>query len=40
MQSSYAFEGQVNACWRHKITRADFEAIRNAGFLVSVIHGR
>lgn len=40
MQSSYGFEGQLNACWSHKITSTDFEAIRNAGFLISVIHGR
>ncbi|KAI4337984.1 hypothetical protein L6164_016343 [Bauhinia variegata] len=40
MQSSYGFEGQVNACWRHKMTRTELDLIRSAGFLVSVIHGR
>ncbi|KAL3521661.1 hypothetical protein ACH5RR_019810 [Cinchona calisaya] len=40
MQTNYGFEGQINACWTHKVTLAEFEAIRAAGFLVSVIHGR
>ncbi|XP_028806698.1 uncharacterized protein LOC114761492 [Neltuma alba] len=40
MQSNYGFEGQVNACWRHKMTRSEIELIKSAGFLVSVIHGR
>ncbi|GAB4826205.1 hypothetical protein Ancab_009070 [Ancistrocladus abbreviatus] len=40
MQSNHGFEGQVNACWTHKMTRAEIESIRSAGFLVSVIHGR
>ncbi|OAY61390.1 uncharacterized protein LOC110602668 isoform X2 [Manihot esculenta] len=40
MQSNYGFEGQINACWTHKITRREIEVIRSAGFLVSVIHGR
>ncbi|CDP05044.1 unnamed protein product [Coffea canephora] len=40
MQTNYGFEGQINACWTHKLTLAEFEAIRAAGFLVSVIHGR
>ncbi|KAL5539342.1 hypothetical protein UlMin_043831 [Ulmus minor] len=40
MQSNYGFEGQVNACWTHKLTRTEIEFIRSAGFLVSVIHGR
>ncbi|PNT09036.2 hypothetical protein POPTR_012G017100v4 [Populus trichocarpa] len=40
MQSSYGFDGQVNACWTHKMTRTEIELIRSAGFLVSVIHGR
>ncbi|KAF7830731.1 putative aminoacrylate hydrolase RutD isoform A [Senna tora] len=39
MQSNYGFEGQVNACWRHKMTRSDIESIKSGGFLVSVIHG-
>ncbi|XP_028789854.1 uncharacterized protein LOC114745852 [Neltuma alba] len=39
MQSNYGFEGQVNACWRHKMTRSEIELIKSAGFLVSVIHG-
>ncbi|OVA14726.1 Epoxide hydrolase-like [Macleaya cordata] len=40
MQSNYGFEGQVNACWTHRMTSKDIEAIRSAGFLISVIHGR
>jgi hypothetical protein len=40
MQSNNGFEGQVNACWTHKMTRAEIEMIRSAGFLVSVVHGR
>ncbi|XP_059441470.1 uncharacterized protein LOC132183746 [Corylus avellana] len=40
MQSNNGFEGQVNACWTHKMTRAEIEMIRSAGILVSVIHGR
>ncbi|KAB5531609.1 hypothetical protein DKX38_018279 [Salix brachista] len=40
MQSSHGFDGQVNACWTHKMTRTEIELIRSAGFLVSVIHGR
>ncbi|XP_047094831.1 putative aminoacrylate hydrolase RutD isoform X1 [Lolium rigidum] len=40
MQSSCGFEGQVNACWTHKLTTKELDTIRGAGFLVSVIHGR
>ncbi|KAL8199710.1 hypothetical protein R6Q57_013278 [Mikania cordata] len=40
MQSSHGFDGQINACWTHKISRTDLEMIRNEGFLISVIHGR
>ncbi|KDP45552.1 hypothetical protein JCGZ_18177 [Jatropha curcas] len=40
MQSNCGFEGQINACWTHKMTRTEIEVIRSAGFLVSVIHGR
>ncbi|KAK1275674.1 hypothetical protein QJS04_geneDACA022488 [Acorus gramineus] len=40
MQSSYGFEGQVNACWTHKLTSKELETIRTSGFFVSVIHGR
>ncbi|KAL4384161.1 hypothetical protein GQ457_15G012160 [Hibiscus cannabinus] len=40
MQSNYGFEGQLNACWRHKMTREEIDLIRSGGFLVSVIHGR
>ncbi|KAE8727368.1 putative nucleic acid binding protein [Hibiscus syriacus] len=40
MQSNYGFEGQLNACWRHKMTQAEIDLIRSGGFLVSVIHGR
>ncbi|KAJ7959363.1 Alpha/beta fold hydrolase [Quillaja saponaria] len=40
MQSNYGLEGQLNACWRHKMTKTEIESIRSGGFLVSVIHGR
>lgn len=40
MQSTNGFDGQVNACWTHKVTNRDIESIRSAGFLISVIHGR
>lgn len=40
MQSSYGFDGQINACWNHSMTELEIESIRSAGFLVSVIHGR
>ncbi|XP_050385242.1 uncharacterized protein LOC126801824 [Argentina anserina] len=40
MQSNYGFEGQLNACWTHKMTPTEIEMIRSSGFLVSVIHGR
>ncbi|XP_021909365.1 uncharacterized protein LOC110823311 [Carica papaya] len=39
MQSNSGFDGQVNACWTHKITQKEIELIRSAGFLVSIIHG-
>ncbi|KAG5375093.1 hypothetical protein IGI04_039689 [Brassica rapa subsp. trilocularis] len=40
MQSKDGLDGQLNACWLHKITTPETERIRSAGFLVSVIHGR
>ncbi|CAL1366393.1 unnamed protein product [Linum trigynum] len=40
MQMKYGFDGQINACWTHRVTKSDVEAIRSGGFLVSVIHGR
>ncbi|KAG5122258.1 hypothetical protein JHK84_040598 [Glycine max] len=40
MQSNYGFDGQLNACWAHKMTETEIEVIKSAGFLVSVIHGR
>ncbi|PIN27110.1 Soluble epoxide hydrolase [Handroanthus impetiginosus] len=40
MQSTYGFDGQVNACWTHNMSRTEIESIRVAGFPVSVIHGR
>ncbi|XP_043693522.1 putative aminoacrylate hydrolase RutD [Telopea speciosissima] len=40
MQSNYGFEGQLNACWTHKMTTKELEVIRSAGFPISVIHGR
>ncbi|XP_076957808.1 uncharacterized protein LOC143633376 [Bidens hawaiensis] len=40
MQSNYGLDGQINACWTHKVSKAELEAIRAQGFLISVIHGR
>ncbi|XP_078152148.1 uncharacterized protein LOC144547391 isoform X2 [Carex rostrata] len=40
MQSNHGFEGQVNACWTHKMTPKELDTIRSAGFPISVIHGR
>ena len=40
MQSNHGFEGQINACWTHKMTSAELKLIHTAGFLISVIHGR
>lgn len=40
MQSNFGFDGQINACWNHKMTRTEIERIRTSKFLVSVIHGR
>ncbi|MFS7949429.1 putative alpha/Beta hydrolase [Helianthus anomalus] len=40
MQSNHGFDGQIHACWTHKISRTDIEMIRSEGFLISVIHGR
>ncbi|XP_008806319.1 putative aminoacrylate hydrolase RutD isoform X2 [Phoenix dactylifera] len=40
MQSNSGFEGQINACWTHKMTPKELDTIRSSGFLVSVIHGR
>ncbi|KAI4378187.1 hypothetical protein MLD38_015706 [Melastoma candidum] len=40
MQSPHGLEGQLNACWNHKVTAADINSMRSAGFLLSVIHGR
>ncbi|KAL2318148.1 hypothetical protein Fmac_032024 [Flemingia macrophylla] len=40
MQSNCGFDGQLNACWTHKMTETEIGVIKSAGFLVSVIHGR
>ncbi|XP_020576143.1 uncharacterized protein LOC110021820 [Phalaenopsis equestris] len=40
MQCKKGFEGQVHACWNHKLTSKELDAIRSAGFLILVIHGR
>ncbi|KAI3508114.1 hypothetical protein L1887_23116 [Cichorium endivia] len=40
MQTNHGFDGQINACWTHKISRTELEMIRKEGFLISVIHGR
>lgn len=40
MQSRLGFEGQMNACWKHKLSPKELDQIRSAGFLVLVIHGR
>ncbi|KAF8649465.1 hypothetical protein HU200_064309 [Digitaria exilis] len=40
MQSRHGFEGQMNACWTHKLSTKELDKIRLAGFLVLIIHGR
>ncbi|KAI4319961.1 hypothetical protein MLD38_033492 [Melastoma candidum] len=40
MQSPHGLDGQLHACWHHKVTEEDIDSMRSAGFLVSVIHGR
>ncbi|KAJ4808237.1 alpha/beta-Hydrolases superfamily protein [Rhynchospora pubera] len=40
MQSNHGYEGQINACWTHKLTRDELDRIQSAGILVSIIHGR
>ncbi|XP_047329001.1 putative aminoacrylate hydrolase RutD [Impatiens glandulifera] len=40
MQNSNGFDGQINACWKHKMTGKELEYICSAGVLISVIHGR
>lgn len=40
MQSNCGFEGQINACWAHKMTPKELDTIRSSGFLVAVVHGR
>ncbi|CAI9274158.1 unnamed protein product [Lactuca saligna] len=40
MQSNHGFDGQVNACWTHRISKKEVEVIGSHGFLISVIHGR
>ncbi|XP_074581735.1 uncharacterized protein LOC141838225 [Curcuma longa] len=40
MQSNCGFEGQVNACWKHKMTAKELDTIRSSRFLILVIHGR
>ncbi|KAL1813715.1 hypothetical protein ACET3Z_023780 [Daucus carota] len=40
MQSNYGFDGQIHACWTHKMSQMEFELMWSSGFLVSVIHGR
>lgn len=40
MQSNCGFDGQINACWTHKISRTDLENICSGEFPISVIHGR
>lgn len=40
LQSDYGFQGQINACWNHRMTKTEIELIRSAGFPVSIIHGR
>ncbi|GJU14768.1 RNA-directed DNA polymerase, eukaryota [Tanacetum coccineum] len=40
MQSNHRFDGQINACWTHKVSKTELEVIRKEGFLISIIHGR
>ncbi|KAJ3671203.1 hypothetical protein LUZ60_008629 [Juncus effusus] len=40
MQSKHGFEGQINACWTHKMTCQEIDIIRSSGFPIAIIHGR
>lgn len=40
MQSNHGQNGQINACWTHRVTSEDYERLRTSSTLVSVIHGR
>ncbi|WVZ76717.1 hypothetical protein U9M48_024669 [Paspalum notatum var. saurae] len=40
IQSRHGFEGQMNACWTHKLSLKELDRIRLAGFLILIIHGR
>ncbi|GJU46574.1 alpha/beta hydrolase fold-1 [Tanacetum coccineum] len=40
MQSNHGFDGQINACWTHKVSKTELEVIHEEGFLISIIHGR
>lgn len=40
MQSNHGLDGQINACWTHKVTKKELESICSAEFPISVIHGR
>nr|GMC53322.1 putative aminoacrylate hydrolase RutD [Ipomoea batatas] len=40
MQSNHGLDGQINACWTHKVTRKELESICSGEFPISVIHGR
>ncbi|KAJ4820958.1 alpha/beta-Hydrolases superfamily protein [Rhynchospora pubera] len=40
MQSKHGYEGQVHACWNHKMNQDEIDTIRLSGFPVAIIHGR
>lgn len=40
MQSKYGLDGQINACWTHKLSKKELESICSAEFPISIIHGR
>ncbi|PWA95722.1 Alpha/beta hydrolase fold-1 [Artemisia annua] len=40
MQSNHGFDGQINACWTHKVSKTELQVIHEEGFLISIIHGR
>ncbi|KAI5071588.1 hypothetical protein GOP47_0013839 [Adiantum capillus-veneris] len=40
MQNIRGQNGQMNACWTHRVSSEDYERLRTSSILISVIHGR
>lgn len=40
MQKLHGQNGQLNACWTHRVTSEDYERLRTSSIHISVIHGR